>query len=359
MNQTQRVRAALNGALASLRALAEDSSPVLPSTSAAVQPPGAGALASLGRTTGWLNSPPLTAAGLRGSVVAVDFWTYTCINWLRTLPYRRAWAQRYHHQGLVVLGVHTPEFDFEHDLDNVRRAVKDLGVDYPVAVDNDSAIWAAFDNHYWPALYLVDAQGQVRHHHVGEGDYQQSEMILQQLLTEAGADGIDPNPVTVQPAGVEAAADWDSLWSPENYLGYERSENFASPNGAVLGTRHGYAVPGRLRLNHWALGGDWTVGRHAVVLHQAGGRIADRFHARDLNLVMAPPAPGRPVRFRVGLDSQPPGPAHGSDVDDQGNGALTQPRLYQLVRQPGPITDHTFEITFLDPGVQAYAFTFG
>jgi thiol-disulfide isomerase/thioredoxin len=326
---------------------------------AAIQLPVEGRMPALDGATEWLNSPPLTPAGLRGRVVLVDFWTYTCINWLRTLAYLRAWAERYHDQGLVVIGVHTPEFDFEHDLDNVRRAVKDLGVDHPVAVDNDYAIWSAFDNHYWPAFYFVDAQGQIRHHRFGEGDYQQSEMILQQLLTEAGADGFDPNPVTVQPAGVEAAADWDSLWSPENYLGYERSDNFASPNGAVLGTRHGYAVPGRLRLNHWALSGDWTVGRQTVALHRAGGRIVYRFHARDLHLVMAPPAPGSPVRFRVGLDGQPPDTAHGSDVDDQGSGVLTQPRLYQLIRQPGPVGERTFEITFLDPGVQAYAFTFG
>jgi thiol-disulfide isomerase/thioredoxin len=314
---------------------------------------------SLAGATEWLNSPPLTAAGLRGSVVLVDFWTYTCINWLRTLSYLRAWAQRYHDQGLVVLGVHTPEFDFEHDLDNVREAVEDLRIDYPVAVDNDYAIWSAFDNHYWPAMYVLDAQGQVRHHQFGEGDYQQAEMILQQLLTEAGADGIDPNPVTVQASGVEAAADWNSLWSPENYLGYERTENFASPNGAVLGTRHGYALPGRLRLNYWGLGGDWTVGRQAVLLHEAQGRIAYRFHARDLHLVMAPPASGSPVRFRVGIDGQPPGPAHGTDVDEQGKGALTQPRLHQLIRQPGPVSERTFVITFLDPSVQAYAFTFG
>jgi thiol-disulfide isomerase/thioredoxin len=314
---------------------------------------------SLAGATEWLNSPPLTAAGLRGSVVLVDFWTYTCINWLRTLSYLRAWAQRYRDKGLVVLGVHTPEFDFEHDLGNVRQAVEDLAVDYPIAVDNDYAIWCAFDNHYWPALYVVDAQGQVRHHQFGEGDYQQSEMILQQLLTEAGADGIDPNPVTVQASGVEAAADWDSLWSPENHLGYERTENFASPNGAVQGTRHGYAVPGRLRLNYWGLSGDWTVRQQAVLLHQAGGRIAYRFHARDLHLVMAPPASGSPVRFRVGIDGQPPGLAHGIDIDEQGNGTITQPRLHQLIRQPGPVGERTFVITFLDPGVQAYAFTFG
>jgi thiol-disulfide isomerase/thioredoxin len=326
---------------------------------AAVQLPVEGSLPSLAGATGWLNSPPLTAAGLRGKVVLVDFWTYTCINWLRTLPYLRAWAQTYQDHGLVVIGVHTPEFDVEHDLDNVRRAVRDLGVDYPVAVDSDYAIWTAFDNHYWPALYVVDAQGQVRHHRFGEGGYQQVEMILRQLLTEAGAGGIDQDLVSVDAGGVEAPADWDSLWSPENYLGYERTENFASPDGAVLGTRQVYAVPARLRLNHWAVAGDWTVNRQAIVLNQAEGRIAYRFHARDLHLVMAPTAPGSPIRFRVLLDGQPPGAAHGVDVDDQGNGTLTEPRLYQLVRQPGPIGERTFEVSFLDPGVAAYAFTFG
>jgi thiol-disulfide isomerase/thioredoxin len=326
---------------------------------AAVQLPVEGRMPSLEGATGWLNSPPLTTAGLRGSVVLVDFWTYTCINWLRTLAYLRAWAERYKDQGLVVVGVHTPEFDFEHDLDNVRREVKDLRVDYPVAVDNDYGIWSAFDNHYWPALYVVDAEGQIRHHQFGEGQYEQSEMILQQLLTDAGADGIGQDLVSVDPTGVEAAADWDSLRSPENYLGYERTDNFASHNGAVLGTRHVYEAPERLRLNHWALAGAWTVQAQAAVLHQADGRIAYRFQARDLHLVMAPAAPGTPVRFRVRLDGEPPGPAHGTDVDDQGNGTLTEPRLYQLLRQPGPISERTFEITFLDPGVHAYAFTFG
>jgi thiol-disulfide isomerase/thioredoxin len=309
--------------------------------------------------TGWLNSPPLTPAELRGRVVLVNFWTYTCINWLRTLPYVRAWADRYTDHGLTVIGVHTPEFDFEHDLDNVRRQVKDLGVDYPVATDNDYAIWTAFDNHYWPALYFVDAQGQIRHHRFGEGDYEMSEMILQQLLTEAGSGGSDQDLTSVDARGVEAAADWDSLRSPENYLGYERTDNFVSPNGSILDTSYVYAAPTRLRLNHWALAGDWTVKRQAIVLNQAGGRILYRFSARDLHLVMAPPARRTPVRFRVLIDGQPPGAAHGSDVDDQGNGTLTQPRLYQLLRQPGPITDHTFEATFHDPGVQAYAFTFG
>jgi thiol-disulfide isomerase/thioredoxin len=314
---------------------------------------------SLEGATGWLNSPPLTAAELRGHVVLVQFWTYTCINWLRTLPYVRAWAERYQQHGLVVVGVHTPEFDFEHDLDNVRRAAKDLEVDYPVVVDNDYTIWSAFNNHYWPALYLVDAQGQIRHHRFGEGDDEQSEIVLQRLLTDAGAEDIDQSLVSVDARGVEAAADWDSLWSPENYLGYQRTDNFASSNGAVLETPHVYEAPARLRLNHWALTGDWTVKRQAIVLNQAEGRISDRFHARDLHLVMGPARRDRSVRFRVRIDNQPPGAAHGGDLDDRGNGTITDPRLYQLIRQPDSISDRTFEITFLDPGVQAYAFTFG
>jgi thiol-disulfide isomerase/thioredoxin len=327
---------------------------------AAAQLPIEGRMPSLDGATGWLNSPPLTAAGLRGKVVLVDFWTYTCINWLRTLPYLRAWAERYQDHGLVVIGVHTPEFDFEHDLDNVRREAKRLRVGYPIAVDSDYAIWDAFDNHYWPALYVVDAQGQIRHHRFGEGDYDQSEMVLQRLLTEAGSAGdIGQGLVAVDPGGVEAAADWDSLRSPENYLGAARTENFASANGAVLGTGQVYAVPARLRLNHWALSGDWTVNPQAIVGNQAEGRLVYRFHARDLHLVMAPAARGTPVRFRVRIDGEPPGAAHGADVDDQGDGTLTDPRLYQLIRQPGPVSERTFEITFLDPGVHAYSFTFG
>jgi thiol-disulfide isomerase/thioredoxin len=325
---------------------------------AAVQLGVEGSFPSLAGATGWLNSPPLTPAGLRGRVVLVDFWTYTCINWLRTLPYLRAWTEKYRDHGLVMLGVHTPEFEFEHDLDNVRRVAKDLHVDYPIATDNDYAIWSAFDNHYWPALYFVDAEGKIRHHQFGEGQYEQSEMIIQQLLTEAGASDVDHDLVSVDAGGVEAAADWDSLRSPENYLGYERTENFASPDGAVLGTPYAYTVPARLRLNQWALSGAWTVKRQAVMLDQAGGRIVYRFQARDLHLVMAP-APGTPVRYRVMIDGQPPGTAHGSDVDDQGNGTLTEPRLHQLIRQPGPVTERTFEVTFLDPGAQAYSFTFG
>ena len=326
---------------------------------AAVQLPVEGELPSLDGATGWLNSPPLTAAELRGKVVLVQFWTYTCINWLRTLPYVRAWADKYQDHGLVVIGVHTPEFDVEHDLDNVRRAAKDLQVTYPIAVDNDYAIWTGFDNHYWPALYFVDAQGAIRQHRFGEGDYEQSEMIMQQLLTDAGAEGVGHDLVAVEPSGVEAAADWDSLWSQENYLGYERTENFASSNDAVLDTSHVYVAPARLRLNQWALSGDWTVKREAIVLNQADGGIVYRFHARDLHLVMGTATPGTRVRFGVRIDGQPPGAAHGGDVDDQGNGTLTQPRLYQLIRQPGPVSERTFEITFLDPGVRAHSFTFG
>ena len=326
---------------------------------AAVQLPVEGRMPSLDGATGWLNSPPLTAADLRGHVVLVNFWTYTCINWLRTLPYLRACADKYQDRGLVVIGVHTPEFDIEHDLDNVRRATNELRVSYPVAVDSDYAIWNAFGNRYWPAFYFVDTQGQIRHHRFGEGEYEQSELILQQLLTEAGSGGIDQDLVLVDATGVEAAADWASLWSPENYLGYQRTENFASSDGAVLDTPQVYAVPERLRLNHWALAGDWTVKPEAIVLNQAEGRIVYRFHARDLHLVMGPPGRGTPVRFRVLLDSQPPGAAHGADVDDQGNGTVREPRLYQLVRQPGPVAERTFEITFLDPGIQGYAFTFG
>lgn len=308
--------------------------------------PGAGLLVSLEVVGGWLNSSPLTATGMAGRVVLVDFWTYTCINWLRTLPYVRAWAQRYAEHGLVVVGVHTPEFDFEHDPDNVRRAVAAERVTYPVALDSDYAIWTAFDNHYWPALYLIDGTGQIRHHHFGEGGYARSEACIRQLLAETGVGGLDADPVQVDAPGREAPADWDSLWSPENYLGSDRSENLASS-------------PARLRLNHWALSGDWTRTRRAVVLNQAEGLIAYRFHARDLHLVMAPATAGGPVRFRVRLDGQPPADAHGVDTDGDGNGTLTQARLYQLIRHSGPVSERTFDITFLDPGVAAYAFTFG
>jgi len=323
------------------------------------QLPVEGRLPSFDGATEWLNSPPLTTAELRGKVVLVNFWTYTCINWLRQLPYVRAWAGKYSGHGLVVIGVATPEFGFEHDLGNVRRAVRDMRVDYPVAVDNDYAVWGAFDNHYWPALYFADAQGRIRHHNFGEGEYQQSEMVIQQLLAEAGSEGAGRDLVSVEARGIEAPADWASLRTPETYAGYERTENFASPGGAVPGKRHVYQVPAELRLNNWALAGDWTMDEQAATLNEAGGQISYRFHARDLHMVMGPGAPDAPGRFRVLIDGQPPGPAHGGDVDDQGQGTVAEQRLHQLIRQPGPITDRTFEITFLDPDVQAYSFTFG
>ncbi len=326
---------------------------------AAAALPVEGVLPSLGGAIEWLNSPPLTAIGLLGHVVLINFWTYTCINWLRTLPYVRAWAEQYKQHGLVVIGVHTPEFGFERNVDNVRRAAKDMRVDYPIAIDSDYAIWTAFDNHYWPALYFVDAQGQIRHHQFGEGNYEQSEMILQQLLAEAGIGEINQELVSVDASGIEAAADWGNLRSPENYVGYERTENFASPGSVAFDMRRVYAAPARLRLNQWALAGDWTVERQATRLNTADGQIAYRFHARDLHLVMGPAARGTSVRFRVLVDGEPPYAAHGSDVDEEGNGIVSEQRLYQLIRQPQPITDRLFEIAFLDPSVEAYAFTFG
>ena len=344
---------------APIEALAEDKKVVQQVRSADVQLPIEGNLPSLGSATEWLNSQPLTATGLRGKVVLIDFWTYTCINWLRSLPYVRAWAEKYKDQGLVVIGVHAPEFAFEKNVDNVRLAAKAMRVDHPIAIDNDYAIWRAFKNEYWPALYFIDAQGRIRHHHFGEGEYEQSEMIIQRLLAEAGVGGIRRELVSVDTRGAEAAADWDSLKSPENYVGQERTQNFASPGGAVLGKRRVYSVPARLRLNHWALSGDWTMEKQAAVLNKPHGRIAYRFHARDLHLVMGPAPRGTSVRFRVLIDGRPPGAAHGIDVDDQGNGTVTEQRLYQLIRQPKPIADRQFEIEFLDPGVEAFAFTFG
>jgi thiol-disulfide isomerase/thioredoxin len=328
-------------------------------TSAAALLPVEGELPSLGGADAWLNSQPLSAASLRGKVALVQFCTYTCINWLRTLPYVRAWDEKYKGQGLVVVGVHTPEFPFEKDVDNVRRALKDMGVVYPVAVDNDYAIWRAFENRYWPALYFIDARGRVRHHHFGEGEYEQSERVIQQLLAEAGVGGAGHEPVSLDASGIEAAADWGNLKSPENYVGYERTENFASPGGAVSNKSRVYAAPAQLSLNQWALSGDWTVGKQATVLNKAGGRMAYRFHARDLHLVMGPSARGTSVRFRVALDGQPAGAAHGVDVDDRGNGTVIEQRLYQLIRQAKPVTERRFEIEFLDPGVEAFAFTFG
>jgi thiol-disulfide isomerase/thioredoxin len=311
-----------------------------------------------GATT-WLNSAPLTPVDLRGKVVLVDFWTYTCINWLRTLPYLRAWAERYHDHGLVVIGVHTPEFPFEHDFDNVRRAVKDLRVTYPVAIDNDYAIWEAFDNHYWPAIYLIDAQGRIRHQQFGEGDYDEAERATQRLLAEAGDESVGRDLAAVDARGVEAAADWSHLASGETYVGHERAENFASPGGAVVGEPYVYTDPARLSRNEWALVGEWTLESGFAALNSAPGRIAYRFHARDVHLVMGPAAPGAAMRFRVLLDGQAPRAAHGGDANEQGEGRVKIPRLYQLIRQPRPIVDRLFEIEFLDAGVQAYVFTFG
>jgi thiol-disulfide isomerase/thioredoxin len=323
------------------------------------QLPVEGRLPSFDGATGWLNSPPLTAANLRGKIILVNFWTYTCINWLRQLPYLRAWADKYSDHSLAMIGVHTPEFSFEHDLANLRAAVQEMGITYPVAIDNDYAVWRAFGNHYWPALYVADAQGRIRHHHFGEGEYGQSEMVIQQLLVEAPATDHDHAPVSVDAHGLEAPADWASLRSPENYTGYARTEGFASPGGPVPGNPHGYAAPAQLRLNEWALSGDATMGEEAITLNAANGQIAYRFHARDLNLVMGPAVPGTTLQFRVGIDGQSPGEAHGADADGDGNGTLTQQRVYQLIRQPGPVVARTFEITFLDPGAQAYCFTFG
>lgn len=316
-------------------------------------------LASLGRATEWLNSPPLTPSDLRGKVVLIDFWTYTCINWRRTLPYARAWAEKYREQGLVVIGVHAPEFSFEKDLNNVRWAVKDTRIDYPVVVDNNHDIWRAFNNQYWPALYFIDAQGRVRHHHFGEGSYEESEKILQELLREAGARDVSRDLVKVDARGLDAAADWGNLKSPENYLGFDRSENFASPGGAALDTLRRYESPARLRLNEWALSGDWTVKKENTLLAKAGGRISYRFYARDLHFVMGPAMAGTAVRFRVLIDGKPPGAAHGVDVDELGNGKVSEQRVYQLIRQPEPVADRQFDIEFLDPGVEAFAFTFG
>ncbi|MCA7953670.1 cytochrome c biogenesis protein DipZ [Burkholderia seminalis] len=321
-----------------------------------------GTLPSLDGAVQWLNSPPLTAAGLRGKVVLVDFWTYSCINCLRTLPYTNAWARKYAPYGLVVIGVHAPEFAFERDIGNVKKAVHDLGIDYPVAIDNGYSIWRAFNNEYWPAHYFVDAQGRVRHHHFGEGEYAQSERAIQSLLAEAGHPEALNVPLGLAGApanGALAAADSADVRSPETYVGYARADSFMSPGGAVRDAAHRYDAPARPDLNDWGLAGTWNVGAERASLAAPDGRIVYRFHARDLHLVLGPGTNGQPVRFRVTLDGAAPGAAHGTDVDAQGYGTVTGQRLYQLVRQPGAIADRTFAIEFLDPGVDAYAFTFG
>lgn len=308
--------------------------------------------------SGWVNSAPLTHADLRGKVVLTDFWTYTCINWLRTLGFVRAWAEKYEDQGLVVVGVHTPEFPFERDGDNVRVAAMDMAVEYPVALDPGYAVWEAFGNRYWPAVYIADAEGRIRHHQFGEGGYEECERVIQRLLSEAGQEGVGDGLVSVTPGGYEAQADWATLGSPETYLGYQQGHNFASPGGVHLDEARAYDLPDRLGLNAWGLSGDWTVEGRACVLDGADGRIAYRFHARDVHLVLRS-RDGTSVPFHVLLDGGPPGAAHGLDVDGEGNGTLIQPRLYQLVRDPGPITDRTFEVVFDGPGAEAYVFTFG
>jgi cytochrome c biogenesis protein CcdA/thiol-disulfide isomerase/thioredoxin len=306
----------------------------------------------------WLNSSPLTAASLKGKVVLVDFWTYSCINCLRAIPYVRAWAEKYKDQGLVVIGVHSPEFAFEKDVDNVKKAIGDLKINYPVAIDNNYAIWRAFDNEYWPAHYFIDAEGRVRHHHFGEGSYDESERVIQQLLAEAGKTNVSSDVVDVKATGAEAASDQADVKSPETYVGYMRSENFLAGDKAANDAPFTYTAS-TPRLNEWGLTGNWTVGAQQASLNESNGSVYYRFHARDLHLVLGPGADGKPVRFQVTVDGKAPGDNHGVDTDADGNGTVSGQRLYQLIRQSGPVADHTFEIKFLDPGVQAYAFTFG
>jgi len=317
-----------------------------------------GRVPELAGALGWLNSDPLTGKSLRGKVVLVDFWTYTCINSLRPLPYIRAWADKYKDAGLVVIGVHTPEFSFEKERANVQDAVRMLKVGYPVAIDSDYRIWEAFGNQYWPALYFIDARGHIRHHYFGEGQYAEAERVLQQLLKESGASGLDDSVVRVAGQGIEAPPSGTEQ-TPETYVGYRRGESYASPERQARDAVRTYSLPEPLRLNQWGLSGSWNIGSESAVLEAAGGRIAFRFHSRDLHFVLAPGMDGRPVRFKVTLDGAEPGDAHGVDSAPDGSGEVREPRLYQLVRQPGRITDRTFEIEFLDPGARAVVFTFG
>lgn len=329
------------------------------STPAATRLPDEGGVPSIEHAIAWLNSPPLSAADLRGKVVLVDFWTYTCINWRRTLPYLRSWADKYREQGLVVIGVHTPEFSFERNVDNVRRASREQAIGYPVAIDSEYAIWRAFANQYWPAVYLVDAQGHIRHHQFGEGDYGKLELVIRQLLAEAGRPSPAGGPASIEANGAEAEADWKNLKSPETYLGHGRSESFASPEIQFLDRARDYTAPERLRFNDWALAGNWSLGDESARSSEAGGRLTYRFHARDVHLVMGPAAHGGPVRFRVYLDGQPAGAARGADIDQSGNGKMDTPRMYHLIRQHGAIVDRSFEIEFLDPGAELFVLTFG
>ena len=307
---------------------------------------------SLGGATEWLNSEPLGSAELRGHVVLVNFWTLTCINWLRIEPWVRAWSQAYQEDGLVVVGVHAPEFSFEHELDNVRRAMAERGIEYPVAIDNHFQIWRAFDNHFWPALYFVDSEGVIRDEYFGEGRYAESEAVIQNLL------GIEREPVSVVGSGVETPADWEHLNSPETYLGFDRQDRSASPENEARNGQGQYRLPEKLGLNHWALSGNWTIEAEKVVLREGGGSIAMQFHARDVNLVLSSKSP-EPIAFRVTIDGEPPGTSWGVDVDEEGNGELGNGRMYQLVRQPGVIVDRTVEVTFSERNAEAYVFTFG
>ncbi|WP_454833979.1 cytochrome c biogenesis protein DipZ [Pseudomonas lini] len=318
-----------------------------------------GNLPSLDGAVQWLNSPPLTAQALKGKVVLVDFWTYSCINCLRTLPYVKAWAEKYRDQGLVVIGVHTPEFAFERDVGNVTKAMKDLGITYPVAIDNDYKVWRAFNNQYWPAHYFADAQGRIRYHHFGEGKYAESERVIQQLLREAGAAKVADGLINARAEGVQLAANMNEVRSPETYVGYRRAEHFVAETDLAPDKVTAYSPPAQLALNNWSLDGQWTVGPERAVSNAPASRIVYRFHARDLHLVLGPGADGKPVRFKVLIDGKPPGDAHGVDVAPDGSGSVTEQRLYQLVRQTAGVKDRTFSIEFLDPGVSAYAFTFG
>ena len=316
-------------------------------------------LYSLSGATGWINSKPLTAKDLKGKVVLVDFWDYSCINCIRAVPYVRAWADKYKDSGLVVIGVHTPEFDFEKQLPNVQKAVQKFNMSYPIALDSSYKIWDEFENQYWPAEYFIDAKGKVRFEHFGEGDYDKSERWIQQLLAEANAKPMPASAVNVHAQGVQAASDMSDVRSPETYIGYARAQNFSSPGGFRRDSEKSYTEPKNLSLNDWGLVGSWIDHEQAAILTSSGGKIVFRFHARDLHLVLGPSADGKPVRFRVTIDGQAPGENHGVDTDAQGNGVVNSYRLYQLVRQKGAIADHTFTIEFLDPGVQAFSFTFG
>ncbi len=321
--------------------------------------PDEGRLAPFDGATGWLNSEPLTPEGLRGRVVLVDFWTYTCINWIRTLPYVKAWAAKYADVGLTVVGVHTPEFGFERDVDNIVVAARDFGVDYPIAIDSNYAVWNAFANHYWPAVYIADAEGRIRFHHFGEGEYAATEMVIQQLLLDAGATEVDQDLVMVDPQGLEVAADWPNVRSPESYTGYRQSTGFAQDRDARYDESADYTLPDQLSLNDWGLAGTWTVAEHAAVANQPGVRVAFQFQARDLNLVMGPVSKGASIPFRVFLDGEPADGAYGTDVNADGSGSVAEQRTYQLIRQSGSIASRRFEIEFGDAGVEVYCFTFG